>query len=223
MNFVLCHGWSLDQRSMLALAAALQIHYPQASLQLIELGMTGMPINEQILIEPNVPMIAIGHSYGFAWLLKQSVNWQALVAINGFTHFCRGPHHPTGTPKRLLEAMLARLGNEAEALLAEFYQRCGLPEGALFKTPARLDTARLSHFLSKLRDTHLSLPDLPVLAIAGKQDTIVAADLSQDCFKELAWLDGQHALPQQHPAACARLIAKFIEQSANLRNPEKLD
>lgn len=216
MNLVLCHGWSLDQRSLLALAAALQIHFPQANLQLIELGMTGMPINEQILRESTTPMIAIGHSYGFAWLLKQSVHWSAMVAINGFTHFCRGPSHSSGTPKRLLDAMLTRLGNEPEALLADFHARCGLSEGAMLKVLAQLDAALLSHFLSDLRDTDLTLPDLPVLAIAGEQDVIVPAELSQACFKQLAWLAGQHALPQQQPAACARLIADFIEQQTNL-------
>ncbi len=209
LGFAFCHGWSFDAHSMAPLRDELARrlpHVPQASF---DLGFTGAPQTPQLSRE--VSWIALGHSWGFAWLMQQGQPWRAAISINGFTRFCRRPGHPEGTPARLVDAMLARLATDAPAVAADFHDRCGMPAQA----PRHLDQSALLLHLTRLRDLDLALPDCPTLALATDADAIVPLALARACFAQdgctLREFPGDHMQLLREPSAAADAIAQFTE------------
>lgn len=208
LSFALCHGWGLDATSMQPLADALLNAFAANSVrcELFDLGFGGNA--QRPRLDPDRAWIAVGHSYGFAWLLQQAANfqddtaaagvagnrasvaqWQAAVSINGFTRFCRQSGQPQGTPVRLLDAMLARLDSDPVATVQDFRQRCGIvpddpafPLSTLIKDTGSNARQALQQHLLTLRTLDLRLPKLPLLALATQDDTIVPPALAQACF-----------------------------------------
>lgn len=209
IGFALCHGWSFDASALAPLQAALASRFPQAACLLFDLGFTGHARTPPLT--PDRQWIALGHSYGFAWLMQQPVPWQAVVSINGFTRFCRRPGHPEGTPLRLVDAMRERLMGEPRATVQEFYRRCGAVE----PTPEHLDALRLHDHLTRLRDLEQTLPPCPALALATQDDAIVPLALSRACFQRpgctLDELPGDHMRLLREPAACVDAVARLLE------------
>ncbi|MBS0307584.1 MAG: alpha/beta hydrolase [Proteobacteria bacterium] len=209
IGFALCHGWSYDARAMAALQAALQQRLPQARYASFDLGYGGQPHHPAL--SHDVHWIALGHSWGFAWLLQQAQPWRAAISLNGFTRFCRLPSRSEGTPLRLLDAMLARLQTEPDATVQDFRQRCGtLP------TPENpLDQALLSAHLTRLCDLDITLPSLPLLALHTSADAIVSPALTHACFHQtgvaLQEFSGDHTHLLREPAIAADAIAVFVE------------
>lgn len=212
VGFALCHGWSFDASALASLHAALESRFPQAAWALFDLGFTGHARTPPLA--PDRQWIAVGHSYGFAWLLQQPVPWRAAVSINGFTRFCRRSGRPEGTPVRLLDAIRERLAHEPVATVQEFHQRCGEHEAA----PAYLDPLRLHEHLIRLRDLDQTLPPCPTLAFATQDDAIVSLALSRACFERpgcaLYELPGDHMRLLREPAPCVDAVARLLE---NLR------
>ena len=209
IGFALCHGWSFDASALAPLQAALEQRFPGAACVSFDLGFTGRP--HGLLLAPETDWIALGHSYGFAYLMQQPAAWKAAVSINGFTRFCRRPGRPEGTPVRLLEAMLERLTQDPRATVQDFYLRCGVPHGA----PEQLDQTSLHEHLSRLRDLDLSLPPCPTLALATVDDAIVPLALARACFSApacaLQELQGDHVRLLQEPAPCIDALSVLIE------------
>lgn len=209
IGFALCHGWSFDASALASLQTALGNRFPQAAYALFDLGFTGRAHTPPLA--PDRQWIAVGHSYGFAWLMQQPVSWRAAVSINGFTRFCRRPGHPEGTPVRLLDAMRERLAQEPRATVQEFYRRCGTLEAA----PADLDPLRLHDHLTRLRDLDRMLPSCPTLAFATQDDTIVPLALSRVCFERpgctLYELPGDHMRLLREPAPCVDAMDRLLE------------
>lgn len=210
IGFAFCHGWSFDAQMLTAFQASLAQHFPHAPQACFDLGFRHAAQSPRLA--PEVRWIAIGHSYGFAWLLQQSQPWQAAISINGFTRFCRRPGQPHGTPTRLVDAMLARLAEDAPAVVKEFQARCGMSA----PRPADYDQPMLLHHLIGLRDLDLSLPACPVLALATGDDPIVSPALARACFGQagstLQELPGDHTYLLREPAAAAAAIAEFAEK-----------
>ncbi len=209
IGFAFCHGWSFDAQALTALQAAVAQHFPHAPQACFDLGFHQAAQSPQLA--PQVQWIAIGHSYGFAWLLQQSHPWQAAISVNGFTRFCRRPGQPHGTPTRLVDAMLARLAEDAPAVVKEFQVRCGMPASA----PADYDQPMLLRHLIGLRELDLSLPACPVLALATGDDPIVSPALARACFMQasstLQEFAGDHTCLLRAPAPAAAAIAEFTE------------
>jgi pimeloyl-[acyl-carrier protein] methyl ester esterase len=213
--FALCHGWAFDARALSPLAQALKQRLPNADVVNVDLGFTGAP---QFLpqLSEDAEWVAVGHSYGFAWLLRQALPWRAAISLNGFTRFCRRPGRPQGTPTRVIDAMLARLRDDPEGVVREFRLRCGT--AAAFA--AGLDVPALIEHLSCLRDLDLALPSCPLLALATDEDLIVPRDLSQACFSEpdcslqISAGDHLHLLQKAGPTADA--IARFCRERSCL-------
>lgn len=211
LGFALCHGWGLDAASMQPLATALLHAFPADSVQcvLFDLGFGGNP--QRPHLDPDRAWIAVGHSYGLAWLLQQAasfqdatdaptvagnkaslVPWRAAVSINGFTRFCRQAGQAPGTPVRLLDAMLARLERDPVATVQDFRARCGsvaddpaFPLATLARDAGDAARHALQQHLLALRTLDLRLPGLPLLALATQDDAIVPPALAQACFGAL--------------------------------------
>ena len=208
IGFALCHGWSFDAPALASLQAALARRFPGAAFAVFDLGFTGAAHTP--VLASGCDWIALGHSYGFAYLMQQPVAWKAAVSINGFTRFCRRPGCPEGTPVRLLNAMIERLGQDPQATVADFYQRCGAAQ----EVPEALDLPGLRHHLSQLRELDLALPTCPTLALATLDDAIVPLALARACFDvpnvTLRELAGDHARLLREPADCALAVSDLI-------------
>ncbi len=209
IGFAFCHGWSFDARALAPLRMALAQRLPHAANASFDLGFNcaaHLPA-----LTPETTWIALGHSYGFAWLLQQAQPWKAAISLNGFTRFCRRPGHPQGAPARLVDAMLARLAHDPHALVQEFHLACGMPAPA----PVERDQAALLAHLACLRDLNLALPACPVLALASSEDSIVPAALSHACFAQagctLREFSGDHTVLLREPAAAVDAIVEFTE------------
>ncbi|MEL0106866.1 MAG: alpha/beta fold hydrolase [Rhodospirillales bacterium] len=209
---VFVHGWGFDAHLWDGICSAL------ADFQTVtvDLGFRGggtkMP--EKI----SSPVIAVGHSLGFMWLLKNKpFPWQKLVSINGFSKFLAADDFPSGLDARILSVMTDQCRKNAPAVVTDFLKTCGQSEAV-----ETLDHEALVQGLAWLRDWDmrktLARETAPVMALAGLQDTIVPKALSEACFParkntKLHWHNGAHLLPLSAPNWCADRIREFAVNS----------
>lgn len=206
MKFVLVHGWGFNAR----IWTDLVVHLPDAGTALVDLGFVGGGPDAH----PGWPddataedTIAIGHSLGVLWLLKQGLRFKGLVTIQGFDRFC--PHVP---PARVA-ALKRGLARDAGGTLQAFWRSCGAPD---FAGPADLNVAKLDEGLDWLMhwDAEGAKKSLscPVLTLAARDDVIVPPAMSEAVWGvgNIHWSpDGGHALPLRHPDWCARHVLEF--------------
>jgi pimeloyl-[acyl-carrier protein] methyl ester esterase len=202
MHFVFVHGWGFHAGMWADVVGQLD----GADVTLIDLGfVTGGPKGET---DWPADAIAVGHSLGLLWLLRQGVNrFRALVSVQGFDCFCCHI-----APSRLA-ALKRGLEREPHGTLQAFWRSCG---AAGFALPEALNVARLDEGLDWLMhwDARTAKDELtcPVLALAARDDAIVPPSMSQAIWgdKELIWSpDGGHVLPLIHPRWVARHVLDF--------------
>lgn len=200
------HGWAYDAAFWAPLAAALG-DWPQATVDAGYFGPARAP-------QPDGPVVAIGHSLGVLRLLRDPAPTRVgLVSINGFARFAAGPDFAQGVPPRMLDRMLSRLATQPDAVLRDFRQRCG--DASAFDAP---QLNALTRDLQALRDEDqraaLAALPVPLLALAGAQDPIVPAPMTQATFGDAAgirWCDtGGHLLPATDTRWCAQQIRGFL-------------
>ncbi|OHC76490.1 MAG: hypothetical protein A3G18_12995 [Rhodospirillales bacterium RIFCSPLOWO2_12_FULL_58_28] len=210
-TLALVHGWGFDAGFWDPLRAAL----PEFPSVTIELGFCGGKAWSGEI--PPGPLVAVGHSLGFLWLLHEKpFPWRAMVSINGFPRFTEGDGFTPAVEPKTLERMSAGLERSPEKTVADFMTRCGGD-----KPPDGLDKERLRRGLEWLRDwdrrAALESERTPVLALAGRFDPIVPPAMSEAAFKGLAnvvlrWHDGGHLLPRTAPDRCAERIRECLER-----------
>ena len=202
MHFVLVHGWGFHAGIWADFAA----HLRGVDVTLVDLGfVSGGPKGK---IDWPSDAIAVGHSLGLLWLLKQGGSrFRALVSIQGFDCFCCHI-----APSRV-QALKRGVQREPHATLQAFWRSCG---AAGFALPEALDAARLDEGLDwlmywDLREVKHKLA-CPVLAIASRDDPIVPPSMSEAIWKEIVWSeDGGHVLPLRHPRWCANHVLEFAD------------
>lgn len=216
LNFVFCHGWGFDQRIMQPLAQALRQYFPEAQYFFYDLGFTGQTRIPEYTNHSKHAYIAIGHSYGFAFLTQQAWPWSAMIALNGFTHFCQLPGKNHGLPLSILDSMYTRLQSAPEATLHEFHQRCGLTAHSIYADTSLFLNRELAKTLTVLRGLKLTPGPGPSLVLATTHDKIVPAGLTNECFAlsqvDLKWFPGNHLSLLTVPDDCAATIAHFVTQ-----------
>ena len=194
------HGWGYDA-SFWDPVRALLGATPSATLDLGYFGTAQTTL-------PGKPTLLVGHSLGFQWLARQgALKQMPLVGINAFPRFVEAEDYRPAVAARVLERMRRRVIVDTRDLLGEFWTRAGAtgPDGAP-------NTAALAEGLDHLaawdERENLALRASPARLIAGKEDAIVPAAMTEMAFKgsKIAWLPGGHALPQTHAAEIARLI-----------------
>jgi len=124
-------------------------------------------------------------------------------------------------PRRVVERMLRAHARDPHAVLADFLHRCGLAD--LLPPPGTpLNVERLAADLALLLDVDVSAPlaalDVPVLALATRDDPIVPAALIEATFAQrahtqLVWqAQGGHALGYAGVDDCAVAVQTFLER-----------
>ena len=187
-------------------------HADADSTNLVRQG--GITPLERFCVSPTY--IAIGHSYGFPFLSQQPWPWSAMIAINGFTHFCKLPGKKYGLPLPILDNTYVRLQADAQKTIHEFHRRCGLTKQSVYADTCQFVNVELAKTLLVLRELTIKLPSCPILALATTHDKIVTPELSDECFAlspiELHWFPGNHLSLLTTPDRCANTIARFITQ-----------
>ena len=202
MHFVLVHGWGFHS----GIWADFMRHLDGAGVTLVDLGfVAGGPKGAT---EWPADAIAVGHSLGLLWLLKERYGrFRGLVSIQGFDCFCCHI-----APSRV-QALKRGLEREPHGTLQAFWRSCG---AAGFALPEALNVARLDEGLDWLMhwDAREAKDGLtcPMLALAARDDAIVPPTMSEAIWQTtgIVWADdGGHVLPLRHPERCARHVLEF--------------
>lgn len=220
------HGWAFDASVWTPLRAALA-DWPHAVADAGYFGATPAvidpvtgPVTGPDIAPITGPVIAIGHSLGVMRLLRSlPSNCVGVVSINGFPRFSAAPDFEAGVPRRMLDRMMKRLSADPAAVVQDFRERCA--EASALGEP-RLEP--LARDLELLRDddqrSALAALPVPLLILAGEDDPIVPAAMTQAAFggrvgDERHDLEhGGHLLPVSDAPWCARHIAGFIARVA---------
>ncbi len=215
IGFALCHGWGFNSNALQPLANQLRQCFPEAALTLWDIGFTGKP--HHALLDPRYQWIAIGHSYGFAYLIQQNMDWHAAISINGFTRLCHHPGYCHGLPPHIIDSMLKHLCMDMSATLSAFYMRCGISSAQAIERAQEnyFDKKNLIHHLKCMRDLNIAPPTYPFLVLCSNHDKIVPPALTDENFGStphvLRNLAGDHALPLKSSDICAHEIIQFVK------------
>jgi pimeloyl-[acyl-carrier protein] methyl ester esterase len=203
MHFVLVHGWGFHAGIWTDFVG----HLEGAKVTLVDLGfVSGGPKGENDWPSGS---IAIGHSLGLLWLLRQERRFKALVSVQGFDCFC------CHVPPSRVAALKRGLERDAGATLQAFWRSCG---AAGFALPEALNVPKLNEGLDWLmqwdaREAKQKL-NYPVLALATRDDPIVPPAMTASIWHDagIRWSDdGGHVLPMRHPRWCARHVLEFAD------------
>lgn len=205
------HGWAFDASVWTPLRAELG-DWPHAVADAGYFGAAQAPV------AGTGPVIAIGHSMGVLRLLRDlPSHCLGLVSINGFPRFGAAPDFDAGVPRRMLDRMMKRLSADPTAVLQDFRERCG--DASAFGAP---NLQPLARDLEALRDEDqrhaLAALPVPLLILAGQDDPIVPAAMTQAAFGDRLGDErhdlehGGHLLPVSAAPWCARHIAGFIDR-----------
>ena len=202
MHFVLVHGWGFDASFWTPLVARL----PEADVTLTDLGFLSGVADEPA--DWPADAIAIGHSLGVLWLLKQGRGrFRGLISMQGLDRYC--PH----VPEPRVAALRRGLDRDPGGTLLAFWHSCGASD---FADPAALNVPRLREGLDWLVhwDAEAAKKSLrcPVLTLASQDDVIVPAAMSEAIWgkENIVWSpSGGHALPMTRPHWCADHVIEF--------------
>ncbi|MGC2855500.1 alpha/beta hydrolase [Novispirillum sp. DQ9] len=192
---LLVHGWGFDATVWDGVRAALPAGL---EVEALDLGFFGAPT-----AVPYSVTLAVGHSLGALWLLRQGI--APVLAVNGFPRFTAAPDFPQGVAPRMVERMARRLADAPAEVVDAFRDRCGA--GPATAAP---DVDRLAWGLDLLLSAD-ARPAAPLRAIAGRQDPIVPPPMTEAAFgAAVTWIDGGHLLPLTHPAPLAQAILEAL-------------
>jgi pimeloyl-[acyl-carrier protein] methyl ester esterase len=206
-TILLVHGWGFDRNFFGPLMECL----PNFICATVDIGFTGDPVTPDL--DPNTPVLAVGHSLGFMWLLKhRPVRWRGLVGINAFPRFTETEGYSPAQPARVLEIMQMQFVKNPAQVAADFMAQFGRD-----KHGEEYDMARMEEGLIWLADwderAALANEPTPIFSLAGKGDQIVPSAMTETGFGGIVqtqWHDGGHLLPLEDPMWCAdRLIAAW--------------
>lgn len=212
---LLVHGWGLGPGLWRPLIRAL----PDASCHTLDLGFFGKP---RLLVPTHRPLLAVGHSLGFLWLLHhlEQAPWRdlcvGLVSIAGFSRFSRSSQFPEGRDPRFLARMRQRLPMDTTGVLKAFCQQSGWSASAL---PTVANPTPLLEGLDWLEawDGRAALAAWKgtLYSLAAQDDQIVPPALTTACFaqKNIRWLqEGGHLLPLTRPLECAEYVRQSLQE-----------
>ena len=200
---VLAHGWGFDKTFWVDTIKKFNIY----DYYLLDFGYTG---NRDIVnICQTEPLIGIGHSLGFAWLLQNLENPVCLISISGFDCFFRI------YDSRAIEKMRRNLIRNKQAQMRVFHKRAGtklisLPnfeEQSLVEGLENLRTWDFNHRLKSL--------NIPIFAIASQNDKIVPISHSKRIFENCILKItpcGDHIIPINNQPDYFKFIGEVLRE-----------
>ncbi|GBQ11686.1 alpha/beta fold hydrolase [Swaminathania salitolerans] len=224
MKTVFLHGWSYDSGVWASVREALPD--PDGAV-FLDLGHTDLahtdpsqtnpshmdaPCPDRI---PDEPFLAVGHSAGALWFLNRAApQCRGVVAINGFSRFCKAPDFENGIEPRLVERMIRQLDSDPAATVRRFRKSIMCP---LFPLPEPAPDALRAGLQGLLEhDGRPAARSLGrrLVSVEGEEDPLLCAAMRDEAFPEAdrRILPGGHLLPLTDPESCARIIRDTLDR-----------
>lgn len=208
------HGWGYSSSFWQKLQNNLKEYHSET----IDLGFIGKNTdkncNLKSILNLQEKYIAVGHSLGFLYLLKNfSFRFKYYVAINSFARFSRDPTFPKGVASRVLDRMSRGLSTDSNLIMKQFYQQCG--QVVNFLPSFNIEELQKGLEFLKFGDVRSIIPQIrnKLTVIASKKDPVVNETMTIQSFQECnyLWLDDDtHILPLSKTNACAEIIRELI-------------
>ncbi len=207
-DYVFAHGWAMHDSFFKPLIEQLKIESPHFCSR----DYFGASVQSPACkCDFTKPWVGIGHSFGFARLLKEDLsNCRRLISICGFFDFCG----EGGADPRVVQRMIRKFERNPETVVMSFLTRCGM--GEFDQAPVESwSVERLKHdleLMAMLSESPLepvrSIHGVPIFALAAEGDPIVPLQLSLNQFSNLhVCPEGGHLLGLDFPELCAATIA----------------
>ena len=213
-RLLFAHGWGFSKEFWKPVANLFQ----GFTIDYIDLGYLDNQVTSdkalQIIQKNQDNIIAIGHSLGFIYLLKQfPLKFYHYVAINGFLRFSKADDFASGVPLRILQRMSKNIEKDSSAVLSQFYEQC-----QYHQTPSLiLNIEQLKIGLEWLEKNDfrscLSTIQNRLTVIASDHDPVVSKEMTSHSFKNqpIQWVeDKTHILPIKKPELCASIIRNTL-------------
>lgn len=213
-RLVFVHGWGFSKEFWKPVADLLH----EFTIDFIDLGYLENHATSddtlQIIEAHQDDTIAIGHSLGFIYLLKQfPLNFYHYVAINSFLRFSKADDFISGIPLRILQRMSKNIEKDSLKVLSNFYKQCQYHQ----EPTLTLNNEQLKKGLNWLEnnDFRTYLPNIHkrLTVIASDHDPVVSNEMTVDSFVEhsIQWIeDKTHILPITSPNLCALIIRNIF-------------
>ncbi|AXI24641.1 Pimelyl-[acyl-carrier protein] methyl ester esterase [Cardinium endosymbiont of Sogatella furcifera] len=185
--FIFCHGWGFDHKFFEPL---IKEYFSNLCCYCLDLGYFG---KENLRLPSNNTLIGVGHSLGFIKLISLKVKFTALIGIHAFINFLGFDSELHKKRKLELKTMIKHFQITPIDTLASFHKRCGI----------NYDISNCLNKIKLMKDLELltaayPLPDIPLLIIGSKNDTIVPTELVFDNFSKYVRVvvhnEGYHSL-----------------------------
>ncbi|MDI2090231.1 alpha/beta fold hydrolase [Commensalibacter oyaizuii] len=205
------HGWGFSKEfwnKILPYCSNYKIH-------LLDIGfISNQPTSEQELhsfISHQDHIVAVGHSLGFLYLLKQFPHrFKHYIAINSFARFSKTENFIHGIPTRILDRMSKGLEQPKTETLSQFYQQCGYTPSSSIKD-INIPLLQLGLKWLKTEDVSHIIPLISdkLTVISSTNDPVIPQAMTTASFptQHIHWVDSHtHLLPITHPKLCVTLI-----------------
>ena len=202
-NIVFAHGWGFDKNLWVDTIETFNI----SNYYLLDFGYTGTKTIPRI--DESSPIIGIGHSLGFAWLLKNLKKPDCLVSISGFDCFYK--IHP----RQSIEKMRSNLKKNLAVQMKVFHKKAG----SIFPTSPQYERQALTEGIENLLNWNLSKEleslTVPIFALASEDDKIVPPGHSKRMFHKFDFTvvkSGNHVIPKNNRPEYFRFINRVLNE-----------
>ena len=214
---IFLHGWGFGSDFWQPLLQRLgweSVSVPDFGFLRTFSGRQGQDLQKTIknLQQKGMPVLAVGHSLGFSWLVDQALLpvGSVFVGFNAFGRFVSGEGFTEGVPERVLHRMQRSIKMDPLSVVNNFRKRCGA-----FPVPCNNmpHVQTLCWGLTMLKNiniyAHLVSLGSRVVIMGGTQDNLVSPEMLKASVPHtvrLVWQEGGHLLPQTHVEASAMLL-----------------
>lgn len=216
IHLLMVHGWGFSS----SFWDLIEKELSDFSIQFIDLGFINCVEKQEIKLRSIIDIghpeniIAIGHSLGFVYLLKNfPLKFRHYIAINSFAKFAKDKTFPDGVEPRIIERMKRHLLRDGDKVLKQFYKQCGYPDYPFLS----FDKVQLQKGLIWLQtdDVRLLISKIKqkLTIIASAYDPVVSSAMTKESFKNCRchWVeDVSHLLPLTHASYCATIIKNIM-------------
>lgn len=204
-HWILVHGWGYDATAWDPFRA----HIPATdTVACVDRGYFGASADATFPSAPGL-RILVTHSLGQSFMDVERMGMPDIwIVIGGFDRFIDTPAHA-----RPLRRMRTKLDTEPDAVLRDFYARCGEPD----RLPKPIqDLPRLASDLERLEHAEAPISIMrqcgKIVILHARCDAIVPIERAERLgFAVVRHPEGSHALPFNDSPWCWKSINPLIE------------